>query len=231
MFIAVRLRQFLLCGSAAFVAATCQAAAPAAGATVNFQLDGWADNWFAAYLGDKLIVEDSEPVMQEMSFNAESARFTGQYPLQLNFILKDYKENNTGLEYIGSRRQQMGDGGFVMQVTDLSTGKVVAVSDENCACKVIQTAPLERACMRQTNPVAGVAPCAFTELPEPAGWKSAAFDDSGWKDTTIWSAREVSPKDGYYRIRWDSRAKFIWGPDINTSNTILCRLTVNKPAS
>ena len=69
------------------------------------------------------------------------------------------------------------------------------------------------------------------EIPEPAGWKRPDFDDSGWKDTTIYDADAVGPKDGYYRIRWDRRAKFVWGPDIFTDNTVLCRVTVNKPAS
>lgn len=207
------------------------AAQPESARSVNFQIDGWADNWFAAYNGEKLIVEDSVPITTMMSFNSESARFTAEYPLHLNFILKDYTENKTGLEYIGSRRQQMGDGGFIMQVTDLSTGNVVAVSDEKFACKVIMAAPLDKSCERQANPVAGVAPCTFMEIPEPAGWKRPDFDDSSWKDTTIYDAGDVSPKDGYRRIRWDRRAKFVWGPDILTSNTVLCRLTVNKPAS
>ena len=231
-----RLRQFFSSASKAMLLAGCLPAAiavaaqPAAGGAVSFQLDGWADNWFAAYNGEKLVVEDSVPITTERSFNSESGRFTADYPLHLNFILKDYKENNTGLEYIGSRRQQMGDGGFMMQVTDLSTGKVVAVSDEKFACKVIMIAPLDKSCARQANPVAGVAPCTFIDLPEPAGWKSTSFDDSSWKDTTIYSANAVGPKDGFYRIKWDSRAKFVWGPDIFTSNTVLCRLTVNKPA-
>ena len=71
-----------------------------------FQMEAWADNWFAAYSGEKLIVEDSIPITTERSFNAETITFAADYPLHLNFILKDFKENDTGLEYIGARNQQ-----------------------------------------------------------------------------------------------------------------------------
>ena len=194
-----------------------------------FQLDAWADNWFAAYLGEELIVEDSVSITTERSFNAETATFEASYPLNLNFILKDFKENDTGLEYIGTSRQQMGDGGFIMQLTDLSTGDVVAVSNETWACTVIHEAPLDKSCENEANPVAGVAPCDFTDLAEPAGWQAAAFDDSSWTDTTVHSASAVSPKDGYNEISWDAGAEFIWGPDLETDNTILCRVTVDAP--
>ncbi|MCB9076028.1 MAG: PEBP family protein [Anaerolineaceae bacterium] len=196
---------------------------------VTFKLDGWADNWFAAYLGEELIVEDSVPITTERSFNAESVTFKADYPLHLNFILKDYKENDTGLEYIGAGNQQMGDGGFIMQLTDTGSGHVVAVSNGEWKCTIIHEAPLDKACENVSNPVAGTVPCEFSALEEPAGWKSADFDDSGWTATTIHSASEVGPKDGYDQIRWDSRAQLIWGPDLETDNTLLCRVTVDAP--
>lgn len=197
--------------------------------TVTFRMEAWADNWFAAYLGDKLIVEDSVPITTERSFNAESVAFQADYPLHLNFILKDFKENDTGLEYIGARNQQMGDGGFILQLTDTATGQVVAVSNPAWACTVIHTAPLDKACEKEASPVAGTAPCTYTDLGEPDGWKSVDFDDSGWTAATAHSAQAVGPKDGYDQIRWDTSAQLIWGPDLETDNTILCRVTVNAP--
>ena len=197
------------------------------GASVSFQMDAWADNWFAVYLDETLLVEDSISINTERSFNAESVTFSAAYPLHLNFILKDFKENDTGLEYIGANNQQMGDGGFIMQLTDTSTGDVVAVSDSAFACLVIHEAPLDKACEREANPVAGTAPCEFMEISEPDGWKSADFDDSAWTATTIHSASDVSPKQGYDRISWANSAEFIWGPDLETDNTLLCRVTVS----
>ncbi|MEM8534647.1 MAG: PEBP family protein [Chloroflexota bacterium] len=197
--------------------------------TSTFQLDAWADNWFAAYLGEELIVEDSVSIETERSFNAETTSFEASYPLQLNFILKDFKENDTGLEYIGEPNQQMGDGGFIMQLTDMVTGNVVAVSNADCDCIVIHEAPLDKVCESESNPVAGTAPCEFSDLGEPDGWKQPDFDDSGWTATTVHSADAVQPRDGYDEIAWDASAELIWGPDLETNNTILCRLTVEAP--
>lgn len=199
----------------------------ATSAPVMFQLDAWSDNWFAAYSGEELIVEDSVSINTERSFNAETATFEASYPLHLNFILKDFKENDTGLEYIGERNQQMGDGGFIMQLTDTSTGEVVAVSDDSFACTVIHTAPLDKSCESESNPVAGTAPCTFEDLGEPEGWLLTDFDDSVWTATTIHSASAVDPKQGYNDIIWDSSAQFIWGPDLEINNTVLCRVTVS----
>ena len=194
----------------------------------NFKMDAWADNWFAAYLGAELIVEDSVSITTERSFNAESVTFNADYPLHLNFILKDFKENDTGLEYIGANNQQMGDGGFIMQLTDTSSGDVVAVTSADWACTVIHEAPLDKACENESSPVAGTAPCDFSDLGEPDGWKAIDFDDSGWTATTAHSANDVGPKDGYDEISWDANAEIIWGPDLETNNTILCRVTVNE---
>ncbi len=195
----------------------------------TFKLEGWADNWFAAYVGEDLVLEDSVSITTERSFNSETGTFVADYPLQLNFVLKDYKEDDTGLEYIGANNQQMGDGGFIMQLTDMSTGDIVAVTDSSFVCKVLHTAPLDKTCEGESDPVPGSAPCDFTDLAEPAGWKLADYDDSDWTDTTIHSAADVDPKLGYDDISWDAAAEFIWGPDLETNNTVLCRVTVEAP--
>lgn len=198
-----------------------------AAATTTFQLEAWGDNWFAAYLGEELIVEDSVSILTERSFNSETATFEASYPLQLNFILKDFIENDTGLEYIGERNQQMGDGGFIMQLTDLGSGDVVGVSNGDWACTVIHEAPLDKSCENEANPEEGVVPCTANISDEPAGWMSADFDDSTWTATTVHSASAVDPKQGYNDIAWDGSAEFIWGPDLETNNTLLCRVIVS----
>jgi hypothetical protein len=196
---------------------------------VDFLLEAWADNWFAAYLENDLIVEDSVSITTERSFNAETASFSSSYPLQLNFILKDFKENDTGLEYIGANNQQMGDGGFIFQITDQATGAVVAVSSADMSCLVIHEAPLDKACESSNDPQAGVGACTFSASEEPAGWKAADYDDSAWAAASIYSESAVSPKQGYDEINWATSADLIWGPNLETNNTILCRLTVAAP--
>ncbi|WP_345106779.1 PEBP family protein [Candidatus Villigracilis vicinus] len=197
-------------------------------AEVQVKAEVWADNWFAFYLADQLIKEDSVPITTERSFNSETFTFTASYPMTLNFIAKDFKQDDTGLEYIGSNRQQMGDGGLIAQFTNAQTGELIAVTNVDWVCTVIHEAPLDKSCERERNPVAGSMPCGFTSLEEPAGWMTAAFDSSSWDHASIYSAAEVSPKDGYEQISWDSSAQFIWGPDLETDNTILCKLTVTQ---
>jgi hypothetical protein len=186
--------------------------------------DVWADNWFAFYLDATPVAEDSVPITTERSFNAESFSFEAERPFALNFIVKDFKQNDTGLEYIGTNRQQMGDAGFIAQFFD-GSGALVA-TDSDWRCLVVQDAPADANCAGEANPVAGLGACAFSESPEPAGWQTLAFDDSAWPPATEYSAREVSPKDGYDRIRWDNAASLIWGPDLKTNNTLLCRRVV-----
>lgn len=196
--------------------------------STSFSADVWVDNWFAFYLDDELIMEDSVSITTERSFNKESFTFDAEYPLNLNFIVKDYKENDTGLEYIGESNQQMGDGGFIAQFKD-SDGDVIAVTNSNWACTVIHEAPLDKSCESESNPVAGTAPCTFTSLDEPSDWKSTDYDSSSWESATVYTSAQVDPKIGYDEVSWDSSAQLIWGDDLETNNTLLCKLTVTSP--
>ena len=205
-----------------------QAQSAASADEVQVKAEVWADNWFAFYLADQLIKEDSVPITTERSFNSETFTFTASYPMTLNFIAKDFKQDDTGLEYIGSNRQQMGDGGLIAQFTNAQTGELIAVTNADWVCTVIHEAPLDKSCEKESNPTAGTAPCTFTSLEEPSGWLSSTFDTSLWSPASIYSAEQVSPKDGYEQIAWDSSAQFVWGPDLETNNTILCKLTVTQ---
>lgn len=196
--------------------------------TVKIKAEVWTDNWFAFYLGDTLIKEDSVSITTERSFNKEVFTFDATYPLQLNFIVKDYMKNDTGLEYIGTDRQQMGDGGLIAQFTNADTGELIAVTDGNWPGLVIHIAPLDDACAKEANPVAGQAPCTFATLSEPPNWKSSSFDDSSWAKATTYTTQQVGPKEGYDEIHWNPLAKLIWGPDLKKDNIILYRLTVKK---
>lgn len=186
-------------------------------------VDVWADNWFALYADDKKIKEDSVAITTERSFNAESFTFSIELPAQINMIVKDFKENDTGLEYIGSRRQQMGDGGFIAQFTDTKTGDVLGVTDNSWVCMAIHRAPLNKSCEKSSNPEQD---CQSEILPEPANWMSAVFDDSQWPKAFEYSENAVSPKFGYDDINWVDSAKLIWTEDLETDNTLLCRFNL-----
>lgn len=194
----------------------------------SFKAEIWGDNWFAFYIGGELIKEDSVSISTERSFNSEAFTFKASYPLQLNIVAKDFKENDTGLEYIGSRRQQMGDGGIIAQFTDMDTGKVIAVTDRNWKSFVTHKAPLDADCVKEANPKAGEGPCGFISLAEPANWKALEFKSEDWKPATEHSASAVRPKGGYDSIIWDPAAKIIWARDLEKDNTVLLRFTAEK---
>lgn len=187
----------------------------------------WADNWFAAYIDGKPLLEDSISIKTERSFNAETHQFSSSLPFVLAFMIKDFKENDTGLEYIGSKRQQIGDGGFITQVTHLNSSSVVGVSNSSMRCMVIHKAPLDSKCARQSKPIAGKGQCRFTAAAEPNSWKMPTFDDSSWQNATEYSSSQVRPKEGYDQIKWNSGAKLIWSDDLEKDNTLLCRLVID----
>ena len=199
-----------------------------AGATRTLTADVWVDNWFAMYADGRLVLEDSVPITTERSFNAETSTFTATLPLTIAFEVKDFKENDTGLEYIGTDRQQIGDGGMIAQFTDAATGETVAVTDATVRCLVVHRAPLDRACANERNPIAGEGTCAFEVTETPANWTSPGFDDSNWPAATEHSVREVSPKDGYDTISWDRSARLIWSEDLQLDNTLLCRMSIGQ---
>lgn len=191
----------------------------------SFSADVWADNWFEMRINGTQVAEDSVPITTERSFNAESFEFEAERPFLIGLIAKDFKQNDSGLEYIGTRRQQMGDGGVIVQIKD-SAGKTVSVSNADWQCLVIHAAPLDKSCEGEANPIAGEGSCTFESMEEPVGWDQAGFDATDWPQASEYSEREVSPKDGYDRINWVDEANLIWGPDLEQSNTVLCRLTV-----
>jgi hypothetical protein len=75
--------------------------------TVDFVTDAilltdeiWADHWFVLWVNGELIGEDSVPITTERSFNAETFEFEATYPLTIAIEAKDFKETESGIEYI-----------------------------------------------------------------------------------------------------------------------------------
>ena len=89
-------------------------------ASRNLTAEIWVDNWFEMYVNGEKVIEDSVPITTEKSFNSETVTFTAEFPAQIAIQAKDFKENDTGLEYIGTDRQQMGDGGMIFQIKDVA---------------------------------------------------------------------------------------------------------------
>lgn len=189
----------------------------------RFTAEVWADNWFSLYINGKLVGEDSVPITTEKSFNSERITFTASYPFTIAMVTKDFKQNDTGLEYIGTDRQQMGDGGFVAQFTDTSTGRVVATTSSAWRGLVIHQAPLNTSCEKSSKPDVD---CTSRIAAEPSGWTQSSFNDSSWATANTYSKEAVGVKDGYNNISWSSNAQLIWTSDLKIDNTILWRYTV-----
>ena len=191
----------------------------------TFTAEVWADNWFSLYINGKLVGEDSVPITTEKSFNSERITFTASYPFTIAMVAKDFKQNDTGLEYIGTDRQQMGDGGFVAQFTDNSTGKVVAFTNSSWRGLVVHQAPLNVSCEKSKTPD---TECTSRISAEPAGWSQTSFNDASWSSASTYSKEQVGVKDGYNDISWSSNAQIIWTSDLEIDNTILWRYVVTE---
>lgn len=186
----------------------------------------WVDNWFRLYVNGKLLIEDSVPITTERSFNAERFHFNVDPPVTLAVEFRDFMQNATGLEYIGTPRQQMGDGGAIAQFRDAHSGRIIAVTDTTWRCLVVQQAPLDDACVHKTNPTVDSSTCAQRLAPMADNWMAPKFDDSNWPFASVHSSMEVGPKGGFRRIDWDRSARFIWGPDLKRDNVVRCRITI-----
>ncbi|WP_307970437.1 hypothetical protein [Salinispora arenicola] len=205
-------------------APTAGATSTSSGAGTGFRIDVWADNWSAVYIDGEQIGEDSVPITTERSFNAETYTFDAQMPFTVSIEAMDFKETDSGIEYIGEPNQQMGDGGIIAQITDLATGEVVAATDADWKSLVVQRAPLNTDCADDPNPD---ETCESATVGIPADWTSPEFDDSAWVAATECSPAEVDPKGGYEEVTWDPAAQLIWGTDLEVDNTILLRMTVS----
>ena len=110
------------CSSDTTTAETVDTSGIADGTSATFIAEVWVDNWFSLTVNGEFVGEDSVPITTERSFNAETFTFEATYPLTVAVEAKDFKETDSGLEYIGENNQQMGDGGLILQITDQDTG-------------------------------------------------------------------------------------------------------------
>lgn len=199
-----------------------------AASKISFTLDFWADNWAAVYVNGIKVAEDPVSITTTKSFNKVSATFSATYPLRIAVIAKDYVENKSGLEYIGTPQQQIGDAGLMMQIHEKSSGKLVAYSNKAWRSYVLFRAPLNPTCVTSAQPLTD---CQSTVKSTPASWYSTSFNYSSWPTSTAYTAAQVGPKDGYYEVNWDARANFIWSSSLTLDNTVLFRTQATGPIS
>jgi hypothetical protein len=183
------------------------------------------DNWFALFVNGLLLYEDSTAYNTERSFNGERITFNADLPITVAFEFRDFMETETELEYIGERKQQMGDGGAIAQFIDASGG-VLGVTDASWRCLIAQHAPIDPSCADANDPQVGEGACAANTADVSADWTAVDFDDSDWVGATVHTEADVGPKDGYDDIDWDRSAELIWGENLKQENIVLCRATI-----
>ncbi len=197
----------------------------ATSSTLSFNAEVWADNWFALYVNGKKVGEDSVPITTEKSFNSSKIKFTATYPFTIGIIAKDYTANSSGLEYIGTSRQQIGDGGIIIQIREISSGKVVAYSSKDWKVLVVNKAPVNADCVKSKNPTVD---CKYINTPIPNGWATTAYKDSTWKSASEYSKVAVGVKEGYFDYTWTSGSSIVWSTNLKLDNTILLRKIITS---
>jgi phosphatidylethanolamine-binding protein (PEBP) family uncharacterized protein len=194
--------------------------APAATKVFSFTAEIWADNWFALYVNGKKVGEDSTAFATERSFNSDAISFKASYPLTIGIMARDYVENGSGLEYIGKPNQQIGDGGIIAQIREMSSGQVVAATNKSWKVFVTNKAPLNEECVKSKNPL---LECKTTVTKVPSAWYSATYKDTSWKYATEFTPSAVGVKDGYSNFAWAPSSSLVWSSDLRLDNTILLR--------
>lgn len=197
-------------------------AAGAATSTVTFTADVWADNWFALYVNGVKVAQDPVPITTTKSFNKVTSTFRAKYPLTIGIIAKDYVENASGLEYIGSPQQQIGDAGIIAQIHEKTSGKLVAATSKSWKTYVLFKAPLNPECVTSGQPLVD---CKSTVIKTPSSWTSSKYSTSKWESASTYTESQVGVKDGYNEVNWDTRAKLIWSRSLTLDNTVLFRST------
>jgi len=195
---------------------------------ISFQAEIWVDNWFELYVNGKKIAQDSVPITTERSFNSAKVKFTATYPFTVGIMARDYTENASGLEYIGKSNQQIGDGGFVLQIRELAKNTVIGVTDKTWRTLVINKAPLNPECVTSSKPLTD---CKSQQIATPSSWTQKTYKDKQWFNATEYSKDEVGVKDGYFDISWSPLARLIWSGDLKLDNYLLLRKTFSAPPS
>lgn len=216
----MRWLRIALCALLAFVPVT--QSTTAANAATSFTADIWADNWFAMYVNGVRVALDPVAITTTKSFNKVSVTFSASYPLTIAIMAKDYTENKSGLEYIGTPQQQIGDAGLIAQIHERVSGKLVAATSKSWKSYVIFKAPLNASCVTSSQPLVD---CQSSIKATPTSWYKSTFKDTSWAYSTQYTEAAVGVKEGYNEVNWDSRAKLIWSSSLTLDNTVLFRTT------
>ena len=170
----------------------------------------YGDNSFELYVNGRKVASD--PIAFK-PFNVVKVSFRASYPMTFAFKAVDYGDAKTGLEYNNTK---VGDGGLIAR---FSNG---VVTGSGWKATTISHGPTDVA-----SCLADPTTCKVINTPAPSNWTTTSAA-SRWPAAKLYTEAEVQPHvDGFSAMKW-GKAKFIWGDNLVTDNTVLLRKTVTR---
>jgi len=172
----------------------------------------YGDNSFELYVNGRKVASD--PIAFK-PFNVVKVSFRASYPMTFAFKAVDYGDPKTALEYDNTK---VGDGGLIAR---FSNG---VVTGSGWKATTISHGPTD-----VPSCLADPTTCKVVNTPAPSNWPTSST--SSWPAAKLYTEAEVQPHvDGFSAMKW-GKAKFIWGDNLVTDNTVLLRKTVTRASS
>jgi hypothetical protein len=192
----------------------------------------FGDNFFELYVNGQYVCRDA---IGFTPFNSSASRFQAAYPITYAVRLVDWGTHlGIGMEYDS---YNVGDGGFIARFSD------GAVTGADWRCQVFYAAPVDdvncvganrdtSACPREPECVGDPESCSALHWTVPDDWAAPGFDDTDWPAASLYAADDVTRTPGYANYaELFGDAEFIWTKNLNIDNQVLCRVTIDAPAS
>lgn len=195
----------------------------------------FGDNYFELTVNGEFVARDS---ISFVPFNSTAVRFRARYPITVAVHLADWETHfGVGMEYDSFN---VGDAGFIARF-DNGT-----VTSEQWKVLPVYIAPLDDpACVIEDQSgnadasACSIRPrcsdgdpnlCRALHYDIPQGWTEPGFDDSHWRNATLYEADAVTRAPGYarYADRFGT-ASFIWSPSLKLDNQVLARFVIEAP--
>lgn len=195
----------------------------------------FADNYFELYVNGQFVARDT---IGFIPFNSSVVQFEAAYPITLAVHLADWETHlGLGMEYDTYRT---GDGGFIASFSDGTVTNaewkceplyIAPLDDPACVAEAQDGSPDSSAC--SSSPICAsenAEMCRALHYPLAEDWTSPQFVDGAWDAATIYEASQVTNQPAYTQYAGlFGNAEFIWTPNIDLDNEVVCRLTVEAP--
>ena len=217
------------------------------------QIEGtvYCDNKFTLWVNGEEVATDPVSFTPHQAVRV-SFEWDGLTSITYALQCEDFA-SESGFEYIGTNRPQLGDGALIAEFDD-GFGTTTAADDWRVFTATFgpTDASLSDGCSAENLPA-----CEVEVFQPPDGWQTAEFDDSSWSLATVYTARQAgwgrpptwssdegccgltSPVDRSglgcdKAVSQDqclvprdefsgSKAQFIWGEDLERDNRMLFR--------